>query len=36
MNDDELLEAWKRGELVVTEVDAETRAQLLDALDRTP
>jgi hypothetical protein len=33
MNDDELMEAWRRGELVVTDVDDETKARILGALD---
>lgn len=36
MTDDELIEAWKRGELVVTDADAETRAKILNALDALP
>jgi hypothetical protein len=33
MTDDELLEAWKQGELVVTDVDAETQQRIFDILD---
>lgn len=32
MTDDELMEAWKRGELAVTEVDAETQQRILEIL----
>jgi hypothetical protein len=32
MTDDELMEAWRRGELVVTDVDDETRTRILAAL----
>jgi hypothetical protein len=35
MTDDELMEAWKRGKLLVTEVDDETRTRILTALDAT-
>lgn len=32
MTDDELMEAWKRGELLVTDLDAETRRRILEVL----
>jgi hypothetical protein len=33
MTDDELIEAWKNGELVVVRPDAEAQAKLFAALD---
>jgi hypothetical protein len=33
LSDDELMEAWKRGELVVVEADDGTRTRFLAALD---
>jgi hypothetical protein len=35
MTDDELMEAWRHGELMVTDVDDETRTRILAALDMT-